>query len=70
MDSPETGDYNAEDLHDYPEKLICRFSPKENAPDTTTCTISLVGMKPEIQAQIQLHKPKTLEAPVDTATTP
>ena len=67
---PETGDYNQEDLHDYPQKLICMFSPDENALDTATCTLFVTGLNPEIQAQIQLNKPKPIAAQVDAAVTP
>ena len=67
---PETGEYNQEDLHDYPKKLICTFSPDQNAQDTVTCTLSIAGLNPEIQTQIQLNKPKPVNAKGDAAATP
>ncbi len=57
VDQPEMEKFRAEDLHDYPPRIICRFFPEENAPKRTTCTISLSGLQPLVEFHLHLHLP-------------
>ncbi len=65
VDQPEMEKFRAEDLHDYPPRIICRFFPEENTPKRTTCTISLSGLLPQVEFNVLLKAP-TPKVAVDT----
>ncbi len=65
VDQPETENFRAEDLHDYPPRIVCRFFPDENAPKKTICTISLSGLLPQAKFHLELKAP-TPKGVVDT----
>ncbi len=68
VDRPEVAEYKAEDLHDYPPRIVCRFFPEENAPKRTTCTISLSGLLPQVKVHLPLRAPAPPK--VETPTPP
>ena len=47
-----------EELHSYPPKIVCRFTPTAKAPQKTTCTLTLLGLDRPVTVSIPLFSPK------------
>ncbi len=62
-------DYEAEELHDYPPRIVCRFFPEENAPKRTTATLSLSGLLPLVKVNVPLKASSTPKTVVVVDTT-
>ena len=63
VDLPITGNFDPEELHSYPPKMVCRYFPERGAVSTTS-TLALHGFDRPVSTDMALLVPEP--AAVDT----